>query len=391
MQKITARVTDINYMTKETSPIVQLTARGLDGGRYNVHVTGTEPYFFVPESATVPSCNEVEYVEEEYEGYDGQPLRKVVTRVPGDVGDIRDSFNATYEADVPYERRVSVDYGLSGYVKIPELKSRCDIEEVETDLDDLDGDGIVPRIMLCDIETEPPENTDNWDDYVEKSPGKVLMITTYDSFQNQYLCIALDEEEQIDPKEVREHLENHWGGHDDEKFYTQCDIRLRQCESESELFGAFINEVKNKRPDIASGWNFTDFDWPYLINRMNRKKAVFTVSSSDLSQLGMVKPWRDEDAVPGLPSFDMMDAFTNRMSYGEWRSKSLDYVSSEELDSSKVEGGSIMDQYEEERSKLMAYNLVDVQLLTGLDKKHGIHEFFYSLADLCGVKITDTQ
>lgn len=392
MNTIKARVTDLYYVEENKKPLVHVTARGLDGGRYNVNVTGTEPYLFVPESATVPSCEEVRYVEDGYTSYDGEPLRKVVTRVPDDVGEIRDVFNETYEADVPYERRVSVDYGLSGYIEIPEMKTKCGIGEINTDVEDLGEDGITPRLMLCDIETEPPDGTGDWDEYVENTPGRVLMITTYDSYTDEYLCLSIDEEDKIDPGVMRSYLEEHWEGHDNEEFYTDCNIRFRACDSEEELLKAFINEVKNKRPDLISGWNFTDFDWPYLLNRMQSGKGGDTLSGKyhALSDVGTVKPWQYEEAAPGLPAFDMMESYCETMSRGEWRSSSLDYVSGEELNSSKVEGDSIMDQYENDRSKLMAYNLVDVQLTVGLDEKHGIHEFFYQLSNICSCPVSDT-
>lgn len=392
MNTIIARVTDLNYITndEQTEPIVRLSARGIEGANYEKEIYGTEPYLFVPEDETVPSTGKIKRVENDYGSYDNQEIKKIVTQIPDQVSDIRELFDVTYEADVPFTRRVSVDEGLSGYIEIPEIKDKIHIDDVKTEVEDLGEDGITPRVMMADIETEPPENSNDWETYVDKAPGKVLMLTTYDSYDDEYLCLALDEEREIDPESVRNHLEDHWEGHDNSEFYTSCDIRFNRFEKEEILLRAFLDEVDDKRPDIISGWNFVDFDWKYLLNRINRDEFKH-LNYHRLSTLGFIKPWLDEKAVPGLPAFDMMSSYCDQMSYGDWRSKSLDYVSGEELDAGKVEGDSIMKEYNNRRSKFMAYNLIDVQLCVGLDKKHGIHEFFYQLGDVCGCQISDTH
>jgi len=86
----------------------------------------------------------------------------------------------------------------------------------------------------------------------------------------------------------------------------------------------------------------------------------------------------------------MMDAMTDKMTFHDWRSRSLDYVANEELGIGKVEDISIKKSYDENPTRLLAYNIIDTQLLVALDEVNGIHDFFYELSDLCGIPIYDS-
>lgn len=385
----TVRVTDLVY-DAENSLVVKVKTRDEDGESDVRHIDGTNPYFFVPEGVNVPNHEEVRELDWGYESYDDQPLQKVITHTPDGVGELQDEFpeHQRYEDDVPFERRVSVDEGLVGYIEVPRMQGkRHHISEIETDVDSPTG-GIEPKVMMCDIETEPPSDTDDFDQFAENAPNRVLMATMYDSLEEDYLALAVDPEARIDVVRLREELEDHWEGHDDEEKYTNCDMTFRRCDTEEELLSDFVNYVADRQPDLASGWNFVDFDWQYL---MNRFKQFDEVNHHAMSDIGYVHGWQVEDMVDGLPAFDMLYAYCESMTFHDWRSESLEYVAGQQLDVGKMNDVSVGKGYENDRSRLMAYNIVDTQLLAGLDDQQHIHEFFYELADICGVQITDTQ
>ncbi|AGM11697.1 DNA polymerase elongation subunit (family B) [Halovirus HCTV-5] len=384
------RVTDLDYKDNDGEVVVRVVGRDEDGERNLTIIGGTEPYCFVPphESAD-QDC--VVREEHGYEGYDGRPLKKVVTKLPKNVGQIRDDFSVTYEADIPFSRRVSVDYGLSGYIRVPDRK-HCDISEVETDIEESDVESITPRVVMADIEALPDYDV-GFDEFTEEATGEVIMISAYDTREEQYDVFVLDPDRSVDGKDVKHHLGDHWNGHELAPDYVNADIDLTIADSESALLNAFLSYIEDVRPDLLSGWNWEDFDHRYLLNRMEKVDGVDRWRMSDIG--GITHNYRNDlettvARIDGLPGFDMMRAYCDQMVFSDWRSKSLDYVSQEELGVGKVEDINIHDGYEKDRSRLTAYNIIDTQLLVALDDMADIHGFFYQLSDLTGVPIYDT-
>lgn len=384
------RVTDLDDEEQDGEPIVRVVGRDENDDRDVTVIGGTEPYLFVPphESAT-QDC--VVREEHGYEGYDGRPLKKVVTKLPKNVSSIRDDFSVSYEADIPFSRRVSVDYGLSGYIRVPDRK-HCDISEVETDIDEADVDSIDPRVVMADIEALPDYGID-FDEFTNEAPGEIIMITAYDTHTEKYDVFVLDPGREVDPQEVKHHLGDHWNGHELAPQFVQADIDLTIADSESAMLNSFLEYIEDVRPDLLSGWNWEDFDHRYLINRMDNLSGVDPWRLSDVG--GISRNYRNDletmvGRIDGLPGFDMMGAYCDQMVFSDWRSKSLDYVSNEELGVGKVEDINIREGYEKDRSRLTAYNIIDTQLLVALDDMADIHGFFYQLSDLTGVPIYDT-
>jgi DNA polymerase elongation subunit (family B) len=383
------RVTDLvarNGQDWHDGPEVKIAGRTLDGQRFTKQITGTRPYFFVDESTDIPDNEPLIDIETGYESYDGHSLQQLVMEQPRDVGSFRDEFRQTYEADVPFSRRVSVDFGFTGYIDVPEQGSKNHYSEVNTDIDESSIDPVEPRALIADIETLPPKDGD-FSEYTEKAEQPVIAISFYDTYTDEYVLIVLDDERQADPREIKRHLQNHWAGHDDEELYTDVAISYIACENEVDLLNCFIDEVCERRPDLWSGWNFADFDAEYLLERMT--KFGDAVNRNDLSDIGYVGGYKSEQLIDGVPGFDMMSAMCEIMIFQEFRSQALDYVADQELDVGKMPDVSIGQEYRENRSRLFSYNLIDTQLCVALDNKHGIHEFIYQLADLAGVQVYD--
>lgn len=406
MVKQLIRVMDLGYREKNGEVIVWLTGRGSDGERHHVEIEGTLPYAFVPRDYDIPDEDYILSVETtaddgtEYEGHDNLPLKKVTVTLPKHINARGDRVSCLtdhipkeflYEGDIPYERRVSVDYGLSGYIRVPK-GDRVHIDDIETDIDPSSVENIDPRVMMADIEAQPPSLTGDRDfqDFVEDANEPIISITTYDSYSEEYLIAILDREDMVEPGEIRGYLEDHWGDHELAEQFTEADMRLVQCEDEESLLDCFIQEVEDKRPDLISGWNWVDFDHRYIINRLKRDEFSDLTEHRLSGEVGSVGGYKTAQMIDGLPGFDMMDAYCEKMTFSNWKSKSLDYVSNEVLGLGKVEDMSIGKEYRENRSRFLAYNIIDTQLLVAMDELNGIHEFFYQLADLSSIQIYDT-
>lgn len=393
------RVTDLGFNDGDGEVIVWITGRDFRNKRCHRKIRGTVPYAFIPEHFSLPNENFITNVESGYQGYDGTPLKKVTVQYPKNVNTesnqvdcLTDYFSKEnlYEADIPYPRRVSIDYGLSGYIRVPEKEKEIHIDDVETDIDPSDVDNIEPRVMMADIEVLPPDLSGDreFQDFVDDASQPILSITTYDTYTDEYTTIVLDREDLVEAEKIRSYLKDHWE-ESDKEGYAESDIRLIQCENESSLLESFVQEVEKKRVDLLSGWNWIDFDHKYILNRLKRPEFD-NISEHRLSDVGIVGGYRTPQLIDGVPGFDMMEAFCEKMTFGNWRSKSLDYVANEELGVGKVEDMNIGKEYMQNRSRFLAYNIIDTQLLVALDELNGIHEFFYQLSDLSNIQIFDT-
>lgn len=386
MSRKLIRVTDLGYTERGQDVIVRLVGRDELGNRSIHYVEGTRPCFWILEHETISEkyAEYVRSVDHGYEAFSGEELKKVEVYLPKYVSRMRESFEHTWEADIPYVRRVSVDYGLSGYLEVPDKKNIhvSDIEKREPD----EVKSIEPRVFIADIETMPPKGGD-FTGFVEDAPEPVLMITVYDTYDDEYTVFGLDPDNKINGEEVREHMEKHWYDHEDYSKYIDCNITLKKASSEPDLLNSFISHVESKGPDLLSGWNWVKFDHMYLLNRMKQFESVNRRRLSDVDSVGGRSMERKID---GLPGFDMMEAYCGQMTFHDWRSQSLDYISGEVLGVGKVEDIDIRDSFENNRSRLLAYNIIDVQLCVGINDINRIHEFFYQLADLSGVQIYDT-
>lgn len=397
----TVRVTAVDYTTEENNngivyPLVQLTGRDSAGNRVTKHVSGTVPYFYVrrEETEAVEYHDDVRRIRDGYESYDGVPLSKVEVQVPANVGDrgsvdnLTERFDKTWESDLPFYRRASIDYGLSGYVEIPTGEEELiHIDRIRTNIDTTNVDPIDPRILIADIEVLPVGGT-SFEEMTDKYNCPVTHITVWDSHEDEYVCLYLDPDESVDASAVKGDLEEQSTVASVESELERA-IHLRRFESERNLLSGFIALLCNRRPDLVSGWNFVDFDWDYILHRIGDSDNL---SIHDLSDIGYTSGYQTERRVDCVPAFDMLSAY-KKMTVpfdGGKRSYSLDYVAKEELGIGKLPDISIEETYNEDRSRMTAYNIMDVMLCVAMDREQSIHEFFYELAELSQVQIFDT-
>lgn len=394
------RVTAVDYETREKNgteyPLVQLTGRDVAGERFTTFVSGTEPYMYMPVDEVVPDefREHVVRQEEGYESYDGKPLTKVVTQIPKHVEKIASEVDDDHEADIPYYRRISIDYGLSGYIKVPD-EPQCHIGDIQTDVDISTVKTIEPRIFLADIEVVS-RGPGSFNQMMQDFDQQITHITVWDSQSDEYICLFLDPDNEVSGGDVKTELESA-AVNNQIVEELEKDIILRRYESEKALLRGFITLFENRRPDLVSGWNFIDFDWEYLLGRMKRLDEQSHdkdpgVNVHKLSDIGYCNGYQVEREADCVPAFDLMDGY-KKMTVpvqGEMRSYSLDYVAKNEIGIGKIPNINVAQTYDNDRSLLTAYNIMDVVLTVVIDREQAVHEFFYELAELSQVQIYDT-
>jgi DNA polymerase elongation subunit (family B) len=150
-----------------------------------------------------------------------------------------------------------------------------------------------------------------------------------------------------------------------------------RCDTERDLILQFVDFWKADYPDIASGWNSSGFDFPYIVNRLNKIFGEDFVNQ--LSPVGSVrgrKIFTDMGkemtvwSISGISLIDYMDLYKT-FSPGERESFSLNYISELELGEGKIAHNAVsLGELAHTDWKLFVdYNIQDVHLLVKLEEK----------------------
>lgn len=376
------RVTAVDYETENGEVLVQLAGRGSGGERMTRLVEDTTPYFYAPEQERVPESDAIVNTSLGYESYDGKYLQRIETHTPKQSGNLAKEFQDPHESDIPFYRRASIDYNLSGHIRVPATE-HCSIDDIEREVE-VEGDEIIkPRVFVADIEVL--QTSGSIEELKENADSPVSHITVWDSFEDEYVVLHLDQQSEVKGKDVKSHLDEHARS---ESLLTEMerDIRLRRFKSEEALLSGFISLFEERRPDLVSGWNFVNFDWEYLLARFEK---FGDLNEHRLSDVGYINGYQTERKVDCVPAFDMLQAY-KKIPGSDKRSWSLDYVAKDELGIGKIPDIDINWAFANEKSRLVAYNIMDVMLCVALDRRDGIHEFFYELAELSQIQVYDT-
>ncbi|MFP4188491.1 MAG: DNA-directed DNA polymerase [Halobacteriales archaeon] len=358
-------VLKVNYTVESGDdgprPVVHVFGRTPDGDLRHVRVTGVRPYFYAPTAEV-----EGEGVEDEritgtgkgYESIEGDDLTRLYTRIPADVGEVRDSFTH-YEADILFPDRFRIDNNVKSGMLV-----ETDDEEIEIDAEDVapcDADAPA-RTCVLDIEVEDRNG------FPENGEEPVVCLTAWDSFDEEYHVFV-------------------WNV--DEDDVTDDGYVLHAYDDEEGMQDGFLGYLDDRDPDVLTGWNSNDFDLPYLIDRLGELDGD-GMEPNRLARVGDV--WHDDwggPTVKGRATFDLLYGY-QRMNFTELESYRLDAIAEEELGESKVTyTGKIGDLWEDDPDRLLEYNKMDVELCVRIDEKVGIVDFFRELARFVGCSLED--
>ena len=367
------------------APTVHVFGRTPEGALRRVDVEDFRPYFYAPEDQVDERDHDaITGVEPGYESIDGRALARVYARIPADVGKIRDDYDH-HEADILFPNRFRIDEDVTAGIALDDDALPDGWTVGEDDRAATDGgaavadeggdvaptatvtpDAVAPadveapaRTMIVDIEVDDRRG------FPEDGEEPIVCLTAWDGFEDAYHVFAFD---------VPASAEGD-------------DFTLHRYDEEEEMLDAFVDYLDDRDPDVLTGWNFDDFDAPYLIDRMER----LGMDSGRLSRVGEV--WHDGwggPTIKGRSTFDLLYGY-QRMRFTELDSYRLDAIAEEELGDSKVTyTGKIGDLWEDDPERLLEYNKVDVELCVEIDEKVGIVDFFRELSRFVGCSLEDS-
>lgn len=157
----------------------------------------------------------------------------------------------------------------------------------------------------------------------------------------------------------------------------QFPVQYEHYDNEYELLERFVNLWEAFDIDIVTGWNVSGFDMPYLINRISN--VLGAKSLRRLSYLGKVRSTVEvvegreihEPYIAGVQILDYLQLY-KKFTYGAQESYKLDYIANHEIGKGKLEiegAGPSHLLYRTDYKSFIEYNIIDVELVVGLNEK----------------------
>jgi DNA polymerase, archaea type len=365
--RVCIAINQVEYSNTAQGPLIHIYGRDPQGQAIHLEVTGFRPYFYVPagqaERDNHPHMVEVER-DHIYRSIRGEPLRRLYTMRPTDVREIRERYQH-FEADIPFTTRFMIDCGLTGGVEAP--STTVDYRELTP------AEVQAPaRVCIMDIECDDGRG------FPEPERDPIICITCWDSFDDDYTTFLLTPESQnardIDLCTIGERKN---GCFNPERHTIIC------YSDERSMLNALAEYIVNRDPDVLSGWNFIEFDLPYITRRME----VLNLSPIAMARL----PGQTErTTLRGRAIFDLLAGY-KKMHIVQKDSYRLDAVAEDELGERKVRyGGSIATLWKTDLARLIEYNYTDVSLCVAINNKDHIIEFYREIARYVGCPLDRT-
>jgi len=388
-------VTQVDYTIEgrgdDERPVIHVFGRTRGNDLVHARVHDFRPYFYAPaanvtegrlrEYDRITGWEETDGGGQPYESIRGQRLVKIYGQTPRDVGQIRDDFEH-YEADILFPNRFLIDKDITSGVRLPargtgdgDGRRTLRVHHEEVQPVDVDAD---LRVNTFDIEV------DDRSGFPEDGEEPIVCLTSHDSYRDEYVAWLYEAPGGADPPTS---LDGYDPIEDDD-----IEVTVHPFDTEEAMLEAFLDYIEETDPDLACGWNFTDFDAPYLIDRLDELDGG-TDRNLDYNRLSRVNTvWRSDwqgPDVKGRVVFDLLYAY-QRTQFTELESYRLEEVGQQELGVGKERyPGDIGDLWEQDPERLLEYNLRDVELCVELDRDQNIIDFWDEVRRFVGCKIED--
>lgn len=311
--------------------LIDIYVRGEDNKKYKLTIEDFRPYFYVPN----------EYGE--HTAIFGESITKQYVRDPSDVPKERIKYHQTWEADIPYVRRFLIDKGIYKGLEFPggtQRVSKDDLKPCETT--------ITPVIMFLDIELLP---TKAGFPNIDEAPTPIISYTYKTNKNSIYFTYIYREGE----KERVVKKSKNW--------------IIIYLSSEKKLLSSFYDIISKIKPDVLTGWNIINFDFPYLLNRFKRLSLKW-INDRSFEVFDLYLGYRH---IYHQPSYQLKRVAVVEGIEKEYRGTFKDVAQS----------------YFDNINSFVEYNKDDVYDIVELDKKHSIIDFYLQLKYISGLETID--
>ena len=170
------------------------------------------------------------------------------------------------------------------------------------------------------------------------------------------------------------------------------DVAVESLPSEGALLSRLFAWFAEHDPDLILGWNVVGFDLDFIARRCRRLRLGFDIARGG-ERSAVLQPGSASGTyvarIPGRVVLDGID--TLRTAFWSFESFELENVAQQMLgrgkriDHATDRVGEIIRLYEQDRTRLAAYNIEDCRLVAAIVEKAGLVEFSMRRAELTGL------
>lgn len=204
------------------------------------------------------------------------------------------------------------------------------------------------RVLVIDIET----STEGGFPDITKGDKPITAIALYDQAGDTYYSYVLDPDGRI-------------------PCSTIGNVVTESFRCEENLLNTFLNKWDEIRPTIVTGWNITNFDMPFIFNRL--RAVCGKLAGYRLSPIGTAyqNKFNKRMIIAGVSILDYLDLYKKFLGVMKPSYSLANVAKDEELKHQKLTyKGNLMDLYKNDIQRFVEYNLVDVKVVVELDKKY---------------------
>jgi DNA polymerase elongation subunit (family B) len=164
-------------------------------------------------------------------------------------------------------------------------------------------------------------------------------------------------------------------------FQQEFKIKYKFFSTETELLEFYFKNIVPKF-SFVTGWNVTDFDWKYL---MNRAKNMKVDSTQNLPSRSLIS----KNRIPAhLGVLDYMQVFEKLKPYKVVENYKLDYIANLVLGVAKLKHKySTFLEFQKDTYLFTLYNVIDVVLVKLIEDKLSLLDVAYSIANVAQVEV----
>jgi DNA polymerase I len=383
------QILDCDYVMVNNKPIIRMFCKNSQGEPICVFYDKFMPYFYLygDESKYKEIINEVknkfsnlkfEIVEKSLPiGY--QPpvkVLKITGTEPGLTPEIKEfvkSFGTPYEADILFRYRFMSDFDLRGmsWVEVEGKPTKTSTVKCKSIM----ADSIKPievlknaplKFMALDIECLPEEPR-------VPIPEKDKMIAVSLAFNPLY--------------KGKDHLVLL-------AKHTKSNGNILACSDEKEMLEKLKEVIEDFDPDIIAGYNINNFDFPFLLKRMEILKVQRDLGRSEKSTITRKL---QQTYMPNISGRIIVDVFEiiKRDPWIKFKRYDLDTVARELLGQGKIDlVGNYLERIKEiwnsnNIQELVDYAKRDSELVLRLLLDRRLLDKFFEIAKVCGLLLQD--
>ena len=309
----------------------------LENGESFLTINLFRPYFYIRREDLTKALEieNIGYEQTSFKNFEGDDMVKVILDMPTQVKPLRERFESKrircYEADIRFVIRFLIDHGIRGALAISGVHKKG---------------GIVDRIY------EDPTLEAASPDYV---PNPTLFAFDIETNLDgtRLLCISA-----------------YMGGFS--KSWIISDEELVKgvsCRDEKDLLEKFFACIKEQDPDIITGWNIIDFDLAVIRDRAKAMGVPLTFGRPDWECKLRIEESFFVDSKADVPGRMVLDgihllkgAFIKMNDY-KLNTAAKRFLGKEKLIAGEGRHTEIQELYKSDKPKLIAYNLLDAQLV----------------------------